>query len=139
VDSKEQLIRSVPLFAELSKEELKEVVRLVDEVDVDAGRVLIEEGATGGECFVVVEGRVEVRRDGEPIAEAGPGDVLGELALLDRKPRNASAVAVEPTRLLVLARTEFHSLMNHQPAVRSKVEAAAGERRLPAAGDAPTA
>jgi CRP/FNR family cyclic AMP-dependent transcriptional regulator len=139
VESKEQLIRSVPLFAELSDRELKEVVRLADEVDVDAGRVLIREGATGGECFVIVKGRVEVLRNGKPVAEAGPGEVLGELALLDRKPRNASAVALEPSRLLVLARTEFHSLLNHQPAVRDKVEAAAEQHRVSSSADDATA
>jgi CRP-like cAMP-binding protein len=137
VESKEQLIRSVSLFANLSNDELREVVRLVDEVDVDAGHTLIEEGRTGGECFVIVDGRVEVLRDGERIDEAGPGEVLGELALLDRKPRNASAVALEPSRLLVLAPAEFRSLLNHQPDVRAKVEAAADQHR-PAADDAAT-
>jgi CRP-like cAMP-binding protein len=130
VQSKEQLVSGVSLFASFSSGELREAVRLMDEVDVKAGRVLIEEGRTGGECFIVIDGRVEVRRDGQRIAEAGPGDVLGELALLDKKPRNASAVAIEPTRLLVMAPAEFHTLLNHHPDVRAKVEAAAAAHRV---------
>jgi len=70
VQTKEQLVSGVSLFASFSADELKEAVRLMDEIDVDAGRVLIEEGRTGGECFVVVDGRVEVRRDGQRLDEA---------------------------------------------------------------------
>jgi CRP/FNR family transcriptional regulator, cyclic AMP receptor protein len=129
VKSKEQLVSGVPLFSDFSRRELQELVRLIDEIDVESGRTLIHEGRTGGECFIVAEGRVEIRRDGERIDEAGPGDVIGELALLDRKPRNASAVALEPTHLLVLAPPEFRTLLEHHPDVRTKVEAAAAERR----------
>ena len=132
MQTKEQLVSGVSLFASFSADELKEAVRLMDEIDVDAGRVLIEEGRTGGEFFVVVDGRVEVRRDGQRIDEAGPGEVLGELALLDKKPRNASAVAIAPTRLLVMAPAEFNTLLNHHPNVRAKVEAAASAHRASA-------
>jgi CRP/FNR family transcriptional regulator, cyclic AMP receptor protein len=126
---KEDLVAGVPLFSSLSTSELRDVVRLMDEIDIPAGRTIIHEGRTGGECFIVVDGMVEIRRDGERIAEVGPGDIVGELALLDKKPRSASAVTSTETRLLVLAPAEFRTLLSHHPGVREKIEASARERR----------
>ena len=83
-DAKMELIRSVPLFEDCSRKELREIAAAVDEVVVPAGYVLTKEGASGKELVVIVEGAAEVRRRGRKINELGSGDFLGEIALDQR-------------------------------------------------------
>jgi CRP/FNR family transcriptional regulator, cyclic AMP receptor protein len=120
-DPKLDLLRAIPLFAGLSGQELERIARLVDEVDVPAGKVLMTQGEHGAEMFVVVEGRFTVERNGTVIRECGPGDSLGELALLSEGPRTATVVAAEPGRLLVAGHREFHSLMEVAPEISAKM------------------
>ena len=128
MDGKARLIGRVPLFAGLDGTALGEVARLADEVDVDAGTVLTTQGRSGGEFFVIVSGRVSVERDGARVRDLGPGDFLGEIALVDGGPRTATTTATEPSRLLVLAHREFHSLLDGYPGVRMAVLEALASR-----------
>ena len=84
-DPKLKLIAAVPLFAGFNRREIEALGRLMDEVDVKDGRVLMREGAVGREFFIVVSGSVRVERNGRKINELGPGDFLGEIALIDRR------------------------------------------------------
>src|SRR6185503_10561117 len=77
--------------------------RLMDEIDLKPGTVIIREGNTGGEFFIVLEGTIEVKRKGRRLARLGPGDYLGEIALIDHGPRTATAMVETEARLLVLA------------------------------------
>jgi hypothetical protein len=79
-DAKMELIRSVPLFEDCSRKELREIAAAADEVVVPADYVLTKEGATGKELVVIVEGAADVRRRGRKINELGSGDFLGEIA-----------------------------------------------------------
>ena len=117
-DPKVDLIATVSLFKGLGRRELEQIAQLMDEVDLPAGRTLIREGETGAEMFVIVSGRVTVERDGRKIAERGPGDAIGELALLSKGRRNATITTHEPTRVLVAGHREFQSLMDTHPTVR---------------------
>lgn len=112
---KVELLRSVPLFASLSKRQLDQIARHADEVHRDAGARLVTEGERGLEVFVIVRGKATVRRRGRTIATLGPGDFVGELALLDGEPRTASVVADEPVVLLVVTAREFKPLLNTIP------------------------
>jgi len=127
-DTKLDLIAAVPLFAGLSRRELGFLGRLMDEVDVRAGRVLTREGASGGEFFIVTSGRVRIERGGRKVNELGAGDFLGEIALIDRGPRTATAIATEPCELLVLDGSGFRSLLNRYPGVQAKVMRALATR-----------
>jgi CRP-like cAMP-binding protein len=127
-DPKLDLIAGVPLFAGFSRGELSFLGRLMDEVDVREGRVLTREGASGGEFFVVASGRVRIERGGRKLNELGPGDFLGEIALVDGGPRTATAIATEPCELLVLNRSGFRSLLARYPGVQSKVMRALAAR-----------
>ncbi len=118
---KEALLRPVPLFADLSTAELKKLARLMDEVDVKQGTVIIREGNTGGEFFIIVEGEIAIRRGSRRLGTLGPGDFFGEIALIDKGPRSATAIAETACRLMVLASREFHSMLNAEPKVERKI------------------
>lgn len=128
MDDKARLLAGVPLFAGLGRSGLAEVAALADEVDVDAGTVLTHEGRRGGEFFVIVDGAVRVERGGATVRTLGPGDFLGEIALVDGGPRTATTTATVPSRLLVVAHREFHSLMDRFPEVRSAILGALAAR-----------
>ena len=119
--AKVELLRNVPLFSGLSTKELMSLSRLMDEVDLKPGTVIIREGNTGGEFFIVIEGIVEVKRGGRRLARLGAGDYLGEIALIDHGPRTATAIVETPSRLLVLASREFHSMLASDPRIENKI------------------
>jgi CRP/FNR family cyclic AMP-dependent transcriptional regulator len=98
----EHRLPTLPLFANLDRRERRLVASLADEVDVPAGKILTSEGEQSLEFFVIEEGTAEVRRQGELLAELGPGDFFGEVGVLEATPRNAGVTAVTPMRLVVL-------------------------------------
>lgn len=120
-DPKLDLLHSIPLFARLGGADLERLGRLADEIDVPAGKVLMRQGERGYEAFVVASGRVVVERGGRTIADRGPGMMVGEIALISDTPRTATVTAVEPSRLFVIGRREFHALMDEQPTIRLAV------------------
>ena len=119
--AKVELLRNVPLFSDLSAKELMSLSRLMDEIDLKPGTVIIREGNTGGEFFIVLEGTIEVKRKGRRLARLGPGDYLGEIALIDHGPRTATAIVETPSRVLVLASREFHSMLASDPRIENKI------------------
>jgi len=119
--AKVELLRNVPLFSDLSAKELMSLSRLMDEIDLKPGTVIIREGNTGGEFFIVLEGTIEVKRKGRRLARLGPGDYLGEIALIDHGPRTATAMVETEARLLVLASREFHSMLASDPRIENKI------------------
>jgi CRP/FNR family cyclic AMP-dependent transcriptional regulator len=127
-DQKLRLLGGVPLFANCNKTSLARIARLVDEVQLPAGRVLTQQGRVGDEFFVIVEGKVRVERDSRSIDILGPGDFLGEIALVDHRPRTATAVCETRCRLLVLGHREFHTLLADSPAISNAVLKALAER-----------
>jgi len=120
-DPKLDLIASVPLFSGLDRREVEFLGRLMDDVDVADGKALTREGAHGGEFFIVVEGAVRIDRDGKEINRLGPGDFLGEIALIDQGPRTATATAEGPCRVMVLTTSAFTSMLRQNPGVENKI------------------
>jgi CRP/FNR family cyclic AMP-dependent transcriptional regulator len=120
-DGKVEALRAVSLFGGLRQRELEQVAQLADEVDVPAGHVLMREGETASQMFIISSGEARVERGGRELARLGPGSVLGEMALVAEGPRTATATVTEPAHLFVLAHREFHSLMEDIPAVRECV------------------
>ena len=110
-----EMLQSIPMFSYLTKKQLGEVARHTDELQVDAGHVLAREGAIGHELFIIVEGTATVSRNGKTLAELGPGDCVGEMSLLDRKPRSADVVADEPMSVLVIGGRDFKPLLESAP------------------------
>jgi CRP/FNR family cyclic AMP-dependent transcriptional regulator len=125
----EAQLRDVPFFSKLSKRELATVAQQTDEVDVEPGRVLARQGDSGQEFFVIIDGTAEVLRDEAPIAELGPGDFFGEMALLDDDRRTATVKAISPMKVLVMTRTSFRTIDRSMPQVHAAVVEAIEERR----------
>ena len=98
------------MFAILSERQLADVASHADEVEVEAGRTLMDEGAFGYEFFAVEDGTAEVTRDGAHVADLGPGDIFGEIALLEAPRRTATVRATTPMRLVVMHRRDFRAL-----------------------------
>jgi CRP-like cAMP-binding protein len=128
MDAKLEMLRRVPLLEGLGRKELEEVGRLCDEVDLPAGRVLMREGDSGDEFYLVLEGSVRVDRGGATVATLGPGQFLGEIALVDHGPRTASATCETACRLLVLGHREFNSVMASSQEIRTRVLTALAQR-----------
>jgi CRP/FNR family transcriptional regulator, cyclic AMP receptor protein len=128
MDEKLTLLSKVPLFAGLGRKDLAEVGRLCDEVDLPSGRELMREGRRASEFFVIVDGHVRVDRGGSPVARLGPGDFLGEIALIDHGPRAATATCETECRLLVLGHREFESLLDRYPSIQLSVLKALAQR-----------
>jgi CRP-like cAMP-binding protein len=112
----------------LSKKDLQLVSKNAEDVKVDAGKVLVSEGSAGSEFFIIVDGKARVTRRGKKVAELGPGDFFGDLALLDRAPRNATVVAETPMEVLVLGQREFAALIDEVPGFAHKLLAGLARR-----------
>ncbi len=117
----DERLRRIPMFSELSKRELRAVSRLMTEVDIPEGRTLMREGTVGREFMIIREGTAVVRRKGRKIAELGPGDFMGELAVLSGAPRTADVVATSPMTVETLNRREFMSLLDQSSKIATKV------------------
>lgn len=100
-------LKSVPLFAHLSRKELVTVGRHADEVEVEAGQVLAREGEVAREFFVIKDGTATVTKSGTVVNHLGPGDFFGEIGLLETPRRVATVVADTPMRLIVMFGPEF--------------------------------
>jgi CRP/FNR family cyclic AMP-dependent transcriptional regulator len=127
-DAKIALIKSAPLFENCSKQELRHIARIADELDLPAGKVLIREGERGREFFVIINGEVEVRRKGRKMATLGPGSFVGEMALLSKIPRVATVTAATPLDVLVITDRAFITLLEKTPAMGVKVARTLAER-----------
>lgn len=122
-------LKKFPLFAELSDQERQQIGQWADEVEVPEGKHLIDQGQFGYEFFVIEEGKAEVRRGDDVIAQLGPGDFFGEIALLEADRRTASVIATEPLRTIVMTRQQFISMEADMPSVASQIRQAIEDRR----------
>ena len=133
-NAKVETIRRVPLFAGCSKRELEEVALIADELRFEAGTTLIRQGASGREFIVVIEGDVEVRKDGKPVAQSGDDEkFFGEIALITGGPRNATVTTTTPVRALVITDRAFARLLRDSPQIQAKVMKSLAQRLEPSA------
>jgi CRP/FNR family cyclic AMP-dependent transcriptional regulator len=125
--TEDQLAR-VPLFQGLSKQHLRRIGGLTTQLHQGEGEVIAREGATGNEFIIVLEGELEVRRGDAVVATMGPGDYVGEIALLHNRPRTATVVAKTPVVVEVIGRPEFAALLNDEPEVAQEIMATMAQR-----------
>jgi CRP/FNR family cyclic AMP-dependent transcriptional regulator len=103
-------LTAIPIFSELSPEEAKRLAAFATETSAAEGQILMKEGDYSVELIAIEEGTADVLRGGKKIASVGPGDLIGEMGLLERRPRNADVIASSPMRLLKLTHWEIRRM-----------------------------
>ena len=111
------LLAQTRLFGAVDAAGRERIADWMTEVDLPADRVIARQGEIGTGFFIVVSGGVRVVRDGETIAELGPGQFFGELSVIDRLPRVAQVITSGPTTCLALASWDFEAVIGEQPSV----------------------
>jgi CRP/FNR family cyclic AMP-dependent transcriptional regulator len=114
-------LRNISLFSGCSTKDLEKIARASDEITVEAGHVITDQGQAGREAFVILEGSATVRRNGKKVATLGAGAVVGELSLLDHGPRTATVTTDGPTTLLVIDQRHFSGVLDSVPAIAHKL------------------
>lgn len=132
------LLHQVEFFAGVPSHSLASVSRLAEEVEKESGEPLIVEGEEGDCLYAIARGRVRIEQGGRNLTELGVGEVVGELAVLSPGPRNASAIALEPSLFLRLgAEVVAELLLDYPQVTRGIIEVLVGRLRPRAKDDMP--
>ena len=103
-------LKAIPIFSQLSDEEAKRLAAFATETSVADGQILMKQGDYSTELIGIEEGSADVIRDGEKIASLKEGDLIGEMGLLEREPRNADVIATSPMRVMKLTHWEIRRM-----------------------------
>jgi CRP/FNR family transcriptional regulator, cyclic AMP receptor protein len=103
-------LKAIPIFSELSPEEAHRLAAFATETSAAEGQILVKQGDYSVELIAIEEGTADVIQDGKKIADLGPGDLIGEMGLLEHRPRNADVIASSPMRLLKLTHWEIRRM-----------------------------
>lgn len=119
--NKVEVLQGTPLFKHLSYKEIIRVLNMTSVRELAPGETIISEGEAGEELFVILGGKVKLIKNGATIAHLPRGSFFGEMALVDRSPRSASAVAEDGTRVLILRRSDFYEIIRKEPALATRL------------------
>ncbi len=114
-------LRNVPLFQGCSGKDLEKIAKAGDEVHMPAGSLIVDQGQTGREAFVVLDGTVLVKRNGKKVTTLGKGAMVGELSLLDHGPRTATVVCQTDCDLLLLDQRHLMGVLDEVPTLAHKL------------------
>jgi signal transduction histidine kinase len=118
-------VRRVPLFADLSEEDLEQLYQMAKTVSIPAGELVFEEGSPGNALYVVLDGELEIskRQGGQDVVLAvrGTGEFIGEMALLEQAPRSASVRTLRESSLLVISQVAFETLLSCSPSAHLRI------------------
>jgi CRP-like cAMP-binding protein len=109
------------MFEGCTTRELDLIARAGTDIVMTAGTTIIDQGQTGREAFVVLDGTVTVRRNGRRVAELGPGAMIGELSLLDHGPRTATVTCDTDCELFVLDQRHFMGVLHDTPQLAARL------------------
>lgn len=121
-------IAAIPLFSQCSKKDLQTIEKALTDTDVKAGTALMREGESASSFIVLVEGTAEVTRNGEHVADLGPGAMIGEMAILMDRPRTATVIATTDCEILVGERRSFDALLDDVHGLARRVLHSLAER-----------
>jgi CRP-like cAMP-binding protein len=121
-------LAEVDLFNRCTKKDLRIVARHAEQATIPAGTALVSQGAPGDAFFLLLSGRATVERDGVTVAELGPGNFFGELALLDPAPRAATVAVTVSSEIVVLGARMFKVLLRELPALSAGMLASLAHR-----------
>lgn len=116
-------LASVEFFEGFSPAELDRVAALSEEVDAEAGALLMDQGKVGQECFVILSGKAAVYIGDHYVATLESGSTVGEMALIDQRPRSATVKAVTDMKLLSFEAARFKTLLDEMPKASQRVMA----------------
>jgi CRP-like cAMP-binding protein len=122
-------LKKIPVFADLDDEQLGHIAALAAEVSVPAGKELVREGDYSYDVLAIEEGTAGVHRHGQHIADVGPGDVIGEMGVLERSQRNATVVATSPMLLITLTSWDIRRLRKSAPEAVEHLRDIVAERK----------
>ena len=122
-------LKSIPLFENFSEEELRQIAPFAEEATAEPGNVLVREGDYSYQFVAIEEGNAKVTRDGETVAELGPGDFFGEIGLLEKSLRTATVEATSPMKLITLTGWDLARVEKAMPEAIEELHRAIEERR----------
>jgi CRP-like cAMP-binding protein len=118
-------IAAIPLFAGLPSDQLERIASRLEPIDVPAEWHLLNQGSYPDGFFVVLEGTVRIERNGDPVAELGPGEFFGEIALLEDNKRTATVATATRVRAAVMDQADFFEMTAEIPAISKRITDAA--------------
>jgi CRP/FNR family transcriptional regulator, cyclic AMP receptor protein len=121
-------LKNIPLFADVPDDKLLKVATFASLESAVEGKVIIREGGAANAFYAIEDGTVKVERDGEHIADLGPGDVFGEQALLEKSERSATVIASSPVRLIKIDHWEIPRIKQSMPEVLTELQRKVEER-----------
>ena len=116
-----EVLSKVPFFEGFGLQDLQRVVELSDEVALSAGSVVVDQGDPGTDCYVIVGGTASVYVRGDHVASSGPGSMVGEMALVDHRPRSATVVADTDLDMLRFDSNAFRKLLEEMPMASERI------------------
>jgi CRP/FNR family transcriptional regulator, cyclic AMP receptor protein len=122
-------LKRIPLFSDASDDELRQVATFAESKEVSEGTEVISEGGFSRELMAIEDGTAEVTRDGERIADLGPGDIFGEQGMLDDDLRSATVTATSPLKLITMGHFEVKRLKRNAPDVYRRIEELIEQRK----------
>lgn len=121
-------LRRVDLFADVPDESLAKIAPFTKVDEFAEGKVIIREGGYANDFYVIEEGTAKVERDGEHLADLGPGDIFGEQGLLEKQQRSATVTASDTLRVITIEHWELSRMRKSMPEVVEQLTKAAEER-----------
>jgi CRP/FNR family cyclic AMP-dependent transcriptional regulator len=122
-------LKRVPLFADVPEDSLKKIAPFTKVDEFAEGRPLMQEGDYSNDFFVIEDGTAKVERDGEQVAEVGPGDVVGEEGLLEKSQRSATVTATSTVRVIKIEHWELSRMKKSMPEVVQRLQKLVEDRQ----------
>jgi len=117
----EDFLSRVPIFANCTPDEISAISAVAQESGFQPGQIIVTQGTPGQAFYLILDGQVEIFRDGQSLGTFGPGDFFGEMSLLDQAPRSATIKALEATNCLMLSSWDFKALLESHPSIAVKL------------------
>lgn len=122
-------LKRVPLFSDVPEDSLKKIAPFTKVDEFAEGRPLMQEGDYSNDFFVIEDGTAKVERDGEQVAEVGPGDVVGEEGLLEKSQRSATVIATSTVRVIKIEHWELSRMKKSMPEVVERLQQLVEQRQ----------